>query len=103
MSTEFVFQRIDTNATHPTDEALRFLFHVMVKEAEYEYGHAPYSGTISEKDGLTIIRTPFADEDKAERWVNDQNHKWGDAHAVCFNDPLSETGIGWAIGGWCSS
>ncbi len=60
-----------------------------VREAQYDYGHAGYTGTIAEKDNFTVIplaegATPhdYADQliGKMDGRVND---KWGPAG--CFD------------------
>ena len=74
-----------------------------VREAQYNYGHAGYTGTIAEKDSFTVI--PLAEgvtpDDYVDQLIGKMdervNDKWGPAG--CF-----ELGEGkYLFFGWASS
>jgi hypothetical protein len=83
-------------------------FRLAVEDAQFEYGHAGYTGSIAEKDKFTIIDVPagkeprkFAEELMAagDPRVDD---KWGPAGAV--RDPSKDKdGLEyWLFFGWAS-
>jgi len=63
-------------------------FAAAVKEAQYDFGHAGYTGTIAEKDEFTLLAPP--NDEKAEDFANRLIHegderiddKWGPAGCV---------------------
>lgn len=61
-------------------------------EALHEYGHAPYSGTISEKDDFTFLRRePVAMKDAfalAEAALRDGEGEYGDKHGPAGAIPV---------------
>ena len=81
-------------------------FDSAVKQAEYDYGHAGYTGTIAEKDDFTIIpiseipeeKTPY-DYAESLLYEGDQriDRKWGPAGAIHLG------GEEWLFFGWASS
>ena len=83
-----------------TDQQLDEEMAKIIAQAEYNHGHAGYSGSFAEKTEATIRREKmFEDEAAAEKFVmNDlDSDKWGPADIV----PIK--GVGWYVGGWCSS
>ena len=79
-------------------------FNILVEEAQYDYGHAGYTGTIAEKDSFVMIDVPadcktpivyadklLADDDKR---ISD---KWGPAGCVQVSKNT------WYFFGWASS
>jgi len=85
------------------------------EEAQYENGHGGYTGTIAEKDGITMSRKP--DDIDVDDWINelddfdeddrDNEHyyelkrdfntyddKWGDA--LCIETEDEYVFCGWA-------
>lgn len=78
-------------------------FNAAVDEAQYEYGHAGYTGTIAEKGSFIMISLP---EDKsaieyAEELIDRFDHriddKWGPAGCI-----KQEEGV-FVFFGWASS
>lgn len=67
-------------------------FRRAVKKAEYEYGHAGYTGTIAEKDSYVVIDMPEGAEpiDYALQLVHEGDprvdDKWGPAGAIKISD-----------------
>lgn len=63
-------------------------FNKVVKEAQYEYGHGGYSGTIAEKSGFVMIAVPagVAPRKYANDLINDDDprisDKWGPAGCI---------------------
>jgi hypothetical protein len=78
-------------------------FSEAVKEAQYDYGHAGYTGTIAEKDSFVMISCPDGiDPFKfAEQLINEGDEriddKWGPAGCIdCKNGK-------YVFFGWASS
>jgi hypothetical protein len=78
-------------------------FYNAVKRAQYDHGHAGYTGTIAEKDGFVQIAVPagkiatdFVDHLLA---INDGriDDKWGPAGCVKLGEDE------WLFFGWASS
>ena len=91
-----------------------------VKEAQYDYGHAGYTGTIAEKD--SFVEVPFSDDfthievyqalsnsihgptdalveilgDKAEFFFNAYDDKWGPCVAIRTPEKNEWLFCGWA-------
>lgn len=112
----------DTFETYQPGEDMQKAFQEAVEEAQWEYGHGGYTGTIAEKGSVVRI-TPPADVDAAEfagwalnawdeTWFKNNvpaqyqaaakaahakvEDKWGPAGAVKYKD-------GWFFFGWASS
>jgi hypothetical protein len=78
-------------------------------QAEYDYGHRGYTGTIAEKDEFTSIgKTETLDEarqmadkliDSADHRIND---KWGPAGCIETKDPRDGSAM-FLFFGWASS
>lgn len=63
-------------------------FHLAIKEAQHEFGHGGYSGTVAEKHEYVMVR-PLANESNDEavdRILDGENHpvcdKWGPAGCI---------------------
>jgi|8_EtaG_2_1085327.scaffolds.fasta_scaffold108037_2 hypothetical protein len=54
-----------------------------VEEAQYDYGHAGYTGTIAEKPGFEMRKVPkdTSIKDYIDKTIDD-NDKWGDAYCI---------------------
>ena len=85
-------------------------FDYAVNEAQYDYGHAGYTGTIAEKDEYTVISdTAGKSRDEAnelaDKLLRDSDEriddKWGPAGAIRFNVEGQQPG--WLFFGWASS
>lgn len=85
-------------------------FNTLVEEAQYDYGHAGYTGTIAEKSEYKSASSKvFASKqealDFADKLLEDGNHwcddKWGPAAYVSFKDDKGETC--YLFFGWASS
>ena len=81
-------------------------FDTAVFDAQYDYGHSGYTGTIAEKSDYTIISADAlslqAASDMAVTLMNDPlvEDKWGPAGAIRVVD---DTHDGWLFFGWASS
>lgn len=78
-------------------------FYDAVRQAQYDYGHAGYTGTIAEKDSFKMIECPegadpykHADEliEKDDLRIRD---KWGPAGCIALGEGK------WLFFGWASS
>jgi hypothetical protein len=85
-------------------------FDSAVREAQYDYGHAGYTGTIAEKDEFTVISdavgmTRTMATALAEKLLRDGDKriddKWGPAGVIRFGEVGQEPG--WLFFGWASS
>ena len=79
----------DNFSVHASGKNANDAFRSAVQDAQYEYGHGGYSGTIAEKHSFKMIALPegkepydYADEliDKEDSRIDD---KWGPAG--CFD------------------
>lgn len=66
----------------------------LVKQAQYDHGHAGYSGTFAESPGVTVSSLEFDNEEEAEEYLNENTKKWENAIAVRIKG--TDT---WVIGG----
>lgn len=77
-------------------------FKAAVAQAQYDYGHSGYTGTIAEKDSFIMLPTPadigtYYDYDPEDPNWQKVDDKWGPAG--CF-----DLGDGWFLFfGWVSS
>ena len=71
-------------------------FDGVMESAAYDYGHAGYTGSWAECDGIVMKGGSFGSADSADEWLQEKAEKWGPALAVRIPQ-------GWAIGAWCSS
>ena len=65
------------------------IFRELVEDAQHEYGHGGYTGTIAEKSSFKIVgRVDTMDEayDLADEKI-DRNDKWGPAFAIEVKKP----------------
>ena len=66
----------------------RDAFNTAVEDAQYEYGHGGYTGTIAEKHGFVMVTVPSGHniEDYAYKLVDEGAHqvsdKWGPAGCI---------------------
>jgi hypothetical protein len=77
-----------------TEAKLKQAWQKIVEQCLYDYGHAGYTGTFAEKDGLEVIPGTW-ELDKARKHAED-NDKWGPAWAYRLQSGE------WLIAGWCS-
>ena len=84
-------------------------FHTAVDEAQYEYGHGGYTGTIAEKNDCQsasgqVFETREAAMEFAQQKMNEPDHwcndKWGPAAYVSFKSKDSK--IKFLFFGWAS-
>lgn len=75
--------------TRATGASASEAFSRAVEQAQYDYGHAGYTGTIAEKRGFKLVTPNGPGESPkqvVERCLEDDRHfcqdKWGDAGAV---------------------
>ena len=75
-------------------------FDEVVEDARYDHGHAGYTGTWAEAQGLSVRSEIFDSVEAASNWLESHAEKWGPALAVrVVAGPLKA----WAVGAWCSS
>ena len=78
----------------------------------HDYGHAGYTGTFAEPNGLQVNMPTFESREDAKRYVegyfdddgqfvDGAAEKWGPAIAVRVEPPGGKAE--WYIGAWCSS
>lgn len=84
-------------------------FNAAVKQAQYDYGHAGYTGTIAEKQSFVIVgKVPTLHE--AEAMAADLlrngdariDDKWGPAGCIEITEPHAGKKM-WAFIGWASA
>ena len=77
-------------------------FRNAVEQAQYDYGHSGYTGTIAEKSSFKMIPLPdgmkpmeLADKlmDEDDKRIND---KWGDAGCIAIPNSDEYLFFGWA-------
>ena len=71
----------------------------MIEKAAWDYGHAGYTGSYAECNGVLVDLgvEPFAKEDDAREWLLDNAEKWGPMLLVKMKDGS------YCAGAWCSS
>lgn len=98
MGAEFQTYRIV--ATSKAD--VKAKYESLRKQAQYDHGHAGYTGTLAEDSGLDIREESFATADEAEDWISDNCWKWEDTLAVRVG-PANNGVQTWLLGGLYSS
>jgi len=87
-------------------EPLRKAFRVAYEQAEYDYGHSGYTGTIAEADGYEEIGSCLDLPEEIEKWtkkIEEEAKKWGPALCVKLLHPETKAHVGWYMAGWASS
>jgi len=93
----------DTFITTARGSDARDAFNAAVQEAQYDHGHAGYTGTIAEKHDFTVIPLPYGREPyeyaedliyESDRRIDD---KWGPAGCLKLEDGK------YLFFGWASS
>jgi len=90
-------------------QSVQKAFNAAVEQAQYDYGHAGYTGTIAEKDCFVSIEVP--EGEKPERFANQLledcdpriDDKWGPAGAVQLEPPDKDGNAKYLFFGWASS
>ena len=93
----------DSFTSYANGKTAQEAFESAVKEAQYDYGHAGYTGTIAEKKSFVMIPTP--DTDDIEYFIEKMldgnsspvNDKWGPAGCIKLD------GQEFVFFGWASS
>ena len=69
--------------SHGTGETVAEAYDTCVKNAQHDYGHAGYTGTIAEKDGYHLIAVPdgFTHDDMITAL---ESATWGDEPSPCW-------------------
>jgi hypothetical protein len=96
-----------TFGTYKVGVNVEEVFWAAVADAQYEHGHGGYSGTIAEKNAVTVIQaTPIPLQEArvlARRLIREGDSriddKWGPAGAIAVGE--GET-VGWLFFGWAS-
>ena len=80
------------------EQELKEKFRAVQEAAAYNDGYS-YSGNWNMCDGLRILPQTFDSREAAEKYVIEEQGKWGPAFAVKYkkNDILR-----WYIGAWCA-
>ena len=81
-----------------SERNLRARYLDLVADAQYDYGHAGYTGTIAESSGLTISDREFTTEEEAEEYLSKTCEKWKNTIAVRIKGTDA-----WVLGGVYSS
>ena len=74
--------------TYARGDTAEEAFRAAVSEAQWDYGHSGYSGTIAEKDGFVMIALPTGEDpcDFAFALINNDDSrigdKWGPAGCI---------------------
>lgn len=70
----------------------------LIEKALYDHGHAGYSGSFAECNGVNVDSTfMFDSAQAAEEWLMDNAEKWGPMEIVKVNNGP------YIAGAWCSS
>ena len=95
MGATFVYDRV-TRQDFPTAEAIQAHCVEVIAQALYDYGHAGYTGTFAEANGVSLTRRIFPTKDLAIDWLGDHCEKWGPILIV------QAPGV-WIYGALCST
>ncbi len=68
----------------------------LIEKAKYDHGHAGYSGTFAEAEGVNQSAIEFNTTKEAIDWLDDNCQKWGAIVVV-------QTPTHWVFGAVCSS
>ncbi|MFI6031592.1 hypothetical protein [Amycolatopsis magusensis] len=90
----------ETFTTYAEGADVDTAFRAAIEQAQYDYGHAGYTGTIAEKASYIVIddapRSEGDAEALAEKLINDDDEriadKWGPAGAIPVRGGSSESG-----------
>jgi len=98
----------ETFEEHATGRDIDIAFASAVSQAQYEYGHCGYTGSLAEKNSFVLIDVVPDREaassmacnllDKADRRIDS---KWGPAGAIEYKTESGERA--WLFFGWASS
>lgn len=82
-------------------------FNSAVKDAQYDYGHSGYSGTIAEKSSFNMASTTpltYSEADKLADQLEDTvfSDKWGPAGCIEIKDPKNPDKRTFMFFGWAS-
>jgi len=87
-----------------SDGKIQDAFTKVKRQAQYDHGHAGYTGTIAEKDNWIVRqKEPFATQQDAMDFVEkdqNENDKWGPAFVVSYLHPK---GLVFVFYGYASS
>lgn len=102
MGAEFDYYVIPDPGLKMSDKEIGDAATAAFEEVAYMQGHGGYTGTLAEKIGVSVAihRGNSCDgEEEARTFVQDtlDHCKWGPADVVAIK------GVGWFVGGWCSS
>ncbi|ATL65099.1 hypothetical protein [Nocardia terpenica] len=98
--------------TYSEHTDIRAAFDAAVEDAQHEYGHGGYTGSIAEKDAYTIITADPIGETAADTLIDDLfdaqdpriDDKHGPAGAIAIADTDNPARIaGWVFFGWAAS
>ncbi len=92
MGAEFVCETLKATTR---DEAIAEVKQI-IEQCLYDYGHAGYTGTFAESDGVKVVEREMKDYDEACDWLIDNCRKWGPVLVV-----KTISGC-YVAGAWCA-
>ena len=98
----------DTFEDYAAGEKASEAFLAAVKQAQYDYGHRGYTGSIAEKHSFVVVShkglTEAEARSMARELIDDPrvDDKWGPAGAIRVTDAEKKLD-GWLFFGWASS
>lgn len=93
MGAEFVYETLKAE----TREEAIYEVTQIIKQCLHDYGHAGYTGTFAESDGVSVVDVYVDDYDKACDWLLENCRKWGPVLVVKTRDDC------YVAGAWCAS
>jgi|TARA_Y100000310_G_scaffold278982_2_gene297834 hypothetical protein len=77
-------------------------FETVVEQRAWDHGHGGYTGTLAEKEGMTVefSKVLYGSLGAVERALENTD-KWGPPLACRYTDRKGNSR--WVVGGWCSS
>lgn len=92
MGAEFVCGSVPKEQTNNIVETMNQL----IEDARYDHGHAGYTGTLAEANGVNVLNKEFPHFNAAYDWLLDNAEKWGPVVVVTSENY-------YVYGAWCSS
>jgi hypothetical protein len=93
MGCNFNFQKLNAKTKHEAVQQAQ----AVIEQAKYDYGHAGYSGSFAEAQGVEVRAWQAKDAADAEQWLDENAEKWEAALLIMDRDG------NWYMGANCSS